>query len=206
MFFQTLANMNWHVNFAKFVKILFLQNTTGRLLLIKSVSIVVKGELANETVNKRNDKRFNNCGYLLLFLMGIFLKHIWLIPNILKWHDCKIFTNVVPSQTPSRSSHLRCSVKKVFLKICEVSQETLLKRACKFIKKRLQHTCFSCEICEIFKNTYLEEHLQTTASLLLGFAIVIRNVFPFLMTMVLQKLIITSSSNFRGDTVFSIIT
>ena len=23
---------------------------------------------------------------------------------------------------------------------------------------------FSCEICEIFKNTYFEEHLQTTAS------------------------------------------
>ena len=133
MFFQTLANMNWHVNFAKFVKILFLQNTTGRLLLIKSVSIVVKGELANETVNKRNDKRFNNSGYSLLFLMRIFLKYIRLIPNILKWHDCKIFTNVVPSQTPFRSSHLRCFVKKVFLKICEVSQETLLKRACKFI-------------------------------------------------------------------------
>ena len=27
-----------------------------------------------------------------------------------------------------------------------------------------QHSCFSYEICEIFKNTYLEEHLQTTAS------------------------------------------
>ena len=23
---------------------------------------------------------------------------------------------------------------------------------------------FSCEICEIFKNTYFEEHLRTTAS------------------------------------------
>ena len=29
----------------------FLQNTTGRLLLIIAVSIVVKGELTNETVN-----------------------------------------------------------------------------------------------------------------------------------------------------------
>ena len=39
------------MNFAKFVKTPFLQNTTGRLLLIIVVSIVVKGELANETVN-----------------------------------------------------------------------------------------------------------------------------------------------------------
>ena len=39
------------MNFAKFVRIPNLQNTTGRLLLIIAVSIVVKGELANETVN-----------------------------------------------------------------------------------------------------------------------------------------------------------
>ena len=39
------------MNFAKFVRTLFLQNTTGRLLLIIAVSIVVKEELANETVN-----------------------------------------------------------------------------------------------------------------------------------------------------------
>ena len=39
------------MNFAKFVKTPFLQNTTGRLLLVIAVSIVVKGELANETVN-----------------------------------------------------------------------------------------------------------------------------------------------------------
>ena len=39
------------VNFAKFVRTTFLQNSTGRLLLIIAVSIVVKGVLANETVN-----------------------------------------------------------------------------------------------------------------------------------------------------------
>ena len=39
------------MNFAKFVRTPFLQNTTRRLLLIIAVSIVVKGELANETVN-----------------------------------------------------------------------------------------------------------------------------------------------------------
>ena len=56
--------------------------------------------------NKKNDKRFNNCGYLLFFLMDIFLKHLWLIPDILKWRNCKIFTKRVPSQTPFRSNHL----------------------------------------------------------------------------------------------------
>ena len=41
------------MNFAKFVRTPFLQNTTRRLLLIIAVSIVLvmKGELASETVN-----------------------------------------------------------------------------------------------------------------------------------------------------------
>ena len=39
------------VNFAKFVRAPFLQNSTKRLLLIIAVSIVVKGLLVNETVN-----------------------------------------------------------------------------------------------------------------------------------------------------------
>ena len=39
------------MNFVKFVRKLFLQNSTGRVLLIIAVSIFVKGELANETVN-----------------------------------------------------------------------------------------------------------------------------------------------------------
>ena len=39
------------MNFAKFVRTPFLQNTTGRLLLIIGASMVMKGELANETVN-----------------------------------------------------------------------------------------------------------------------------------------------------------
>ena len=39
------------MNFAKFVRAPFLQNTTVALRLIIAVSIAVKGELANETVN-----------------------------------------------------------------------------------------------------------------------------------------------------------
>ena len=37
-------------------------------------------------------------------------------------------------------------------------------QALNFIKQRLQHRFFSCKYFEIFKNTYLEEHLQTAAS------------------------------------------
>ena len=37
-------------------------------------------------------------------------------------------------------------------------------QTCNFIKRRLQHRCFSCKIWEIFKNTYFEEYLRTTAS------------------------------------------
>ena len=66
--------------------------------------------------NMRNDKRFNNRAYSLFFLMNIFLKHLWLIPNILKWQDCMIFTKLVSLQTPSRSSHQRRSVEKGVLK------------------------------------------------------------------------------------------
>ena len=80
--------------------------------------------------NKKSDKRFNNRGYSLLFLMGIFLKHLWLIPNILKWQNCKIFTKLVPSQNPSRISRQRCSVKKIFLKIYKIPWENTCVGVC----------------------------------------------------------------------------
>ena len=35
-----------------------------------------------------------------------------------------------------------------------------------FIKRRLQHSCFSCEHSEMFKNTFLKEYLATAASCL----------------------------------------
>ena len=39
------------MNFTEFARRPFLQNTTGRMLLITAVSTVVKRELASETVN-----------------------------------------------------------------------------------------------------------------------------------------------------------
>ena len=39
-------------------------------------------------------------------------------------------------------------------------------QACNFIKKETLALVFSCEFCEIFKNTFLTERLWTTASVL----------------------------------------
>ena len=51
-----------------------------------------------------------------------------------------------------RSSHRRCSVR------------TPEPEASNFIKKKTLAQMFSCEFCEISKNTFFTEHLQATAS------------------------------------------
>ena len=70
------------------------------------------------------------------------------------------------------SNHWRCSVKGV-LKLSQFSQETPVLESFsskvagllwKFINlKRDSNTGFFCEVWEIFKNTYFEEHLRMTA-------------------------------------------
>ena len=74
-----------------------------------------------------------------------------------------------------RSSHQRYSAKKVFLKkFCKFHRKTPMLeslfnkipglQACNFIKKRPPTQAFSCRIYDFFKNTYFEEYLRTTAS------------------------------------------
>ena len=46
------------------------------------------------------------------------------------------------------------------------SQRCSQPEACNFIKKETLTKVFSCEFCEIFKNTFFTEHLRTTASAL----------------------------------------
>ena len=65
-----------------------------------------------------------------------------------------------------RSSHRRCSIKKLFLKISQYPQETpvlesLFKKvaglqACNFIKKRSQHRCFPMNIAKLLRLTILK--------------------------------------------------
>ena len=60
----------------------------------------------------------------------------------------------------------------MFLEISQNSQENVCARdsfliklqACNFIKKEALVEVFSCEFCEISKNTFSTEHLQTIAS------------------------------------------
>ena len=66
------------------------------------------------------------------------------------------------------------SIKKIFLKISQNSQENkfiwfffLIKlQACRlhFIKRETPIQVFSCEVCETFKKTYFTQHIQTNAS------------------------------------------
>ena len=44
-------------------------------------------------------------------------------------------------------------------KRCKKSPE-----ACNFVKKETLAQIFSCEFCEVFRNTFFTEHLWTTAS------------------------------------------
>ena len=76
---------------------------------------------------------------------------------------------------------IRSSLSQMFLKIGVLKKfrnihrktpvlESLFNKVtglqvCLFIRKRLQHKCFStCDICELFKNTYFGEHLRIAAS------------------------------------------
>ena len=66
-------------------------------------------------------------------------------------------------------------MKKVFLKVSQNSNESTCTRVFfliklqasglqLYLKKKLWHRFFFCELCETFKNTYFEEHLRTAAS------------------------------------------
>ena len=133
--------------------------------------------------------------------MGIFLKHLRLIPNILKWRKCKIFTKLAPSQTPSRSSHPRCSVKKD-IKI-KLKFFNYLKNLQNFTKRHLRWSLFQ----NLFKRDSNTDVFQWN----------LRNFHEHLFWRIsandcfvpskdLQNLILTSSSGFHGDINFCKIT
>ena len=69
-----------------------------------------------------------------------------------------------------RSSHQRCSVKKVFLVILKLYRETPVLeslfnkvaglRACCFIKKRLQHICLSVKFAKFLRTPVLKNSCE----------------------------------------------
>ena len=56
-----------------------------------------------------------------------------------------------------RSSHRMRSIKKLFLKISQTSQDNISTRVS-------LARVFSCQFCEIFKNTFFTQHLRATIS------------------------------------------
>ena len=85
----------------------------------------------------------------------------------------KFFANLIGSEEATESDPR----KEVFLKLLQDSQENTCARvsffdkvaglACNFIKKETLAQVFSCEFCEICKNTFFDKHLQMTAFFLL---------------------------------------
>ena len=67
-----------------------------------------------------------------------------------------------------RSNCLNTFYKKVFLKVSQnftaKHNAVLEPKGCNFIKKQATKMVLSCEICEIFKNTFFIEFLWETAS------------------------------------------
>ena len=132
--------------------------------------------------------------------MGIFLKHLWLIPNILKWQDCKIITKLVPSQTPSRSNHRRYSVRKGVL----ISLRN-------FTEKHLCWSLFLIKLETFRTATLLKEDFNIGVplwNLWNSWELLIWRTSAddcFCPPYDLQNLIIMSSSDFRGDIVFCIM-
>ena len=72
-----------------------------------------------------------------------------------------------------RNSHQRCSIKELFLRISQFSQENTFARASfsrveclrpATLLKRNSGTGFSCKLCKIFKNTFFAEHVRMSAS------------------------------------------
>ena len=82
---------------------------------------------------------------------------------------CYLFIQKKVQVKISEAAVRRCSSKQVFLKISQSSQKTPVfveslfnktgaLKAYSFIKKEISTKVFSCEYCEIFKNSFLEEH------------------------------------------------
>ena len=71
--------------------------------------------------------------------------------------ECSNYLKYWSKRPFARSSHPRCSIKKVFLKLPRDSQENTCARA-SFLMKTLSQV-FSCEFWEIFKNASCTEKL-----------------------------------------------
>ena len=118
------------MNFAKFGRTLFLQNTTRRLLLIIAVLVVLvmKGELTSETVNYDDTKAM---------------------------YQCKTKCNLLRSTLQVKQQVSEAVVRR-FLKLSSTPQKNMCLSllACNSIEKRLQYRCFSVKFTKFLRTPF----------------------------------------------------
>ena len=64
----------------------------------------------------------------------------------------------------TEAGHQRCSLRKGVLRNFAKLTGKHRPQSCNFIKKETLAQVYSCEFCEISKNTFFTEHLWATAS------------------------------------------
>ena len=101
-----------------------------------------------------------------MHLKSLGTKIYQLIGKIQLKHFAVSFIYCFQIESPSyRSSHQRCSLKKVSLKISQNSQENTCARVSSLIKlqaiKGTLAQVFSCEFYDVFKSTFFIEHFYS---------------------------------------------
>ena len=102
------------------------------------------------------------CGQSFLINMSRCSVWLWEFLNF-SFQNASVSTYIYRKKYLSEATFRRCSSKQVFLKIWQYSQENTISRNL-FLNKvsdlRPPTQVFSCEYCEIFKNSFFIEHLQ----------------------------------------------
>ena len=121
---------------------------------------------------------------LLVFIKNKLFMHLFKTKKVCNVIYCQSFLKAFENGNNTQhgkllrflwSSHLRSSIKKLFLKISQNSQENtcvgvsiLIKFTClrpaTLSKKDTPTQVFSCEFSEFFRTLFFSEHLRTTAS------------------------------------------
>ena len=106
--------------------------------------------------------------------------------GVLFWKSCisksaNLPKNDFDKRFPVNSSELdkifRTAIEQENTSCVRVSFLIKLQTCCNFIKKRLWQRCFSCEFCEISKNTFFTKHLwATTSKLKIKFYLSVANI------------------------------
>ena len=144
-------------------------------MIYKVTSLKIQNSLPVEFLGKvvlKICSKFTEHFFLKTPLEGCFWKlmvwrEVFLILVILKFQNFKFF----------RSSRLDVFCKKgVLVNFAKLTGIHLCQglffnkvaglrpEACNFIKKKTLTQMYSCEFCEIYKNTFFTEHVQPTAS------------------------------------------